>query len=151
MYGSQQYPTFDQGWIGWFALEAFKIKYDNKKYIEIAGNGKQVRDILNIKDMVNLYFKAIKNFNKISGKAYNIGGGYKNSLSIIELLIFLEEQLKIKIKIKKNKIRESDQKIFIADIKKIKKDINWYPIIDYKKGLKSYLKWISKLRIDSLK
>jgi len=67
MYGSQQYPTFDQGWIGWFALEAFKIKYDNKKYIEIAGNGKQVRDILNIKDMVNLYFKAIKNFNKISG------------------------------------------------------------------------------------
>ena len=96
--------------------------------------------------MVNLYFKAIKNFNKISGKAYNIGGGYKNSLSIIELLIFLEEQLKIKIKIKKNKIRETDQKIFIADIKKIKKDINWYPIIDHKKGLKNYLKWINKLR-----
>jgi len=67
------------------------------------------------------------------------------------LLIFLEEQLKIKIKIKKNKIRESDQKIFIADIKKIKKDITWYPIIDYKKGLKNYLKWINKLRIDSLK
>lgn len=145
MYGQRQFPTFDQGWIGWFCLEALKIKFKKKSIIEIMGNGKQVRDLLFIDDMIDLYLKSIKNFNKINGKVYNIGGGYKNSLSILELIKNLESILKISISYKLNKNRISDQKIFIAEISKIKKDLNWYPKISSKKGIIKYLKWIETL------
>lgn len=146
MYGQRQFPTHDQGWIGWFCLEALKIKLKKKSFIEIMGSGKQVRDLLFIDDMIDLYLKSIKNFNKINGTVYNIGGGYKNSLSILELVKKLESIMKISISYKLKKGRISDQKIFIAEISKIKRDLNWYPKISAKKGIIKYLKWIDTIK-----
>ena len=147
VYGGRQFFTYDQGWVGWFCAQAIKHKNKKKTRFSISGNGKQVRDLVHIEDITRLYRLSFKNFKKLKGKAYNIGGGVKNSLSIIELLNFLEKKLKIKLNYHKINNRLYDQKIFISDNKKIYKDLKWKPNIDYKKGLDQMLKWIKISKI----
>ena len=147
VYGGRQFFTYDQGWVGWFCAQAIKHKLIKKTRFSISGNGKQVRDLVHIEDITRLYRLSFKNFKKLKGKAYNIGGGVKNSLSIIELLNFLEKKLKIKLNYHKINNRLYDQKIFISDNKKIYKDLKWKPNIDYKKGLDQMLKWIKISKI----
>jgi CDP-paratose 2-epimerase len=146
MYGGQQYSTYDQGWIGWFCEQAIKTKLGKlDKPFTISGNGKQVRDVLYCDDMVNLYFKALKNIENIKGKAFNIGGGMENSLSLLELFLFLEKELDIKLNFITLPPRESDQKVFVADISKAKNLIGWEPKIDKISGIKKMLEWVSGL------
>lgn len=140
MYGGNQHATYDQGWIGWFIQKAIEIKKGKlKEPFTISGNGKQVRDVLHSSDIVSLYFTAINNFDNIKGKAYNIGGGIENSLSLLELFIFLEDTLKIKMEYGKLPFRESDQKVFIADNSKIGKALNWVSQVGYKTGIKNVI------------
>jgi CDP-paratose 2-epimerase len=89
MYGGHQFSTTDQGWIGWFCEQALLQKMGHSKNFTISGNGKQVRDILNSKDMIDLYIQASQHITIMSGNAFNIGGGIDNSLSIIELVSFV--------------------------------------------------------------
>jgi CDP-paratose 2-epimerase len=76
------------------------------------------------------------------GNAFNIGAGFNNSLSILELFEILERKLDVKINYKSLNPRESDQKVFIADIKKIKSLTKWEPLIDKEKGIELMLEWI---------
>ena len=75
MYGSRQFATYDQGWVGWFVQKAIE-KYRNSDCgpFTISGNGKQVRDLLQAQDMIQLYYTALNNVDKVYGEAYNIGG-----------------------------------------------------------------------------
>ncbi|AKL97709.1 NAD-dependent epimerase/dehydratase family protein [Endomicrobium proavitum] len=142
MYGGRQFATADQGWIGWFCQKAVETKLDIlKEPFTISGNGKQVRDVLHAKDMVSLYFSCIKNIDKAKGNAFNIGGGFENSLSLLELFDYLEKILDIKLNYTKLPPRGSDQKVFIADIKKARKLIGWKPEVNYKEGIKQMLEW----------
>ena len=147
IYGGRQFFTYDQGWLGWFCAKAVKNKLFKKDKFSITGNGKQVRDVVHIDDIVNLYQKSVNKISRLSGKAYNIGGGMSNSLSIIELLNFLNKSLKINLKYFKIRSRPYDQKIFISDNKKIYKDLLWKPKISYKKGIMDMLKWIKHSKI----
>jgi len=143
MYGGRQFATYDQGWIGWFCQKAVEIKKGIlKEAIEISGNGKQVRDVLHCDDVVRLYFEVVRNIDKCKGNAFNIGAGVDNSLSILELFEMLERKLDIKINYKSLKPRESDQKVFIADIKKIKSLTKWEPLVNKNKGIELMLEWI---------
>jgi CDP-paratose 2-epimerase len=144
MYGEQQFATYDQGWIGWFIKEALRIKKDGKGKIEIHGNGKQVRDILYVEDMINLYSMTFEKIDKCAGEAFNIGGGMKNSISLIELLRYLENKLSIEIELIKKEWRLSDQKVFVADIKKITKTIGWEPQVSKDNGLDKMIGWSKK-------
>jgi CDP-paratose 2-epimerase len=92
--------------------------------------------------MVNLYLGAVKNIRKIKGHVFNIGGGIRNSLSLLELFDFLESELEIQLKYTKHPARESDQKVFIADITKIKKFIGWEPETDKFSGIAKMLQWV---------
>lgn len=143
MYGSRQFATYDQGWVGWFVSKALEQK--NSPSIElfsISGDGKQVRDILNNKDMINLYYLAVNNKAKVAGKAYNIGGGMKESLSLLELFDMLNGMLGINMKYTKLPWRLSDQKVFVADISRIKNDIGWEPKVSAKEGIKEMIEWV---------
>jgi len=142
MYGGRQFSTFDQGWVGWFCDQAIKIR-DRKirNHIAISGNGYQVRDLLHSKDVVDLYFSALEEIETTKGEAFNIGGGVKNSLSLLELFDYLNHKLDIELNIHHQNIRESDQKVFIADLTKIKSKINWNPKISLKEGLNSQIEW----------
>lgn len=145
MYGGNQYATFDQGWVGWFCMEALRRKRGCQTPISIAGNGKQVRDLLHADDMVDLYFSALANHQGASGSAFNIGGGIKNSLSLIELFSFLETELEINLEIHMNEPRESDQLVFVADSSKAQEAFDWNPKVDYESGLRRMLDWVSAL------
>lgn len=146
IYGGRQFATYDQGWVGWFCKKAIEIKKGiEKNAITISGNGKQVRDLLYADDLVRLYFKAIENIDKAKGEVFNIGGGKRNSLSIIELFEILEKKLNIKIKYEKLSPRESDQKVFIADISKSREKINWEPEISKETGIEKMINWLNDL------
>lgn len=143
MFGGRQFSTIDQGWIGWFCQKAFETKLGTvNEPFTISGNGKQVRDVLYADDMVNLYLEVVKNIDKTRGQVFNIGGGIRNSLSLLELFDILDAELDIKLKYKKIPARESDQKVFVADITKIKQFIGWEPKTDKISGIAKMLQWI---------
>ena len=143
MYGVNQHATFDQGWIGWFCQQALKIKANPKRDpFTISGTGKQVRDVLYNEDIVNLYFSA-KDCEAAYGQVFAIGGGIDNSLSLLELFKMLENKLGIKMEYKQLPWRESDQKVFVADIEKAKRIIGWEPQVSAKDGIDRMLDWLS--------
>ena len=143
MFGGRQFSTYDQGWIGWFCLKAVEIAENRaEEPFTISGNGKQVRDVLFADDMVNLYYNSIKHIDVISGNAFNIGGGVENSLSLLELFKMLENLLSIKMTYSELDWRCSDQKVFIADLSKIKKMTGWTPRISKEKAINSMLTWV---------
>jgi CDP-paratose 2-epimerase len=147
MYGSRQFATVDQGWIGWFCQQAWAQKKGVAKGpFTISGNGKQVRDVLYVDDLVALYLKAAKGIKAIKGQAFNIGGCMANSLSLLELFDILESGLKIKLKYRQLPPRISDQKVFVADISKIDRLLGWQPRVDKIAGIKKMLSWIQKGR-----
>lgn len=142
MYGINQHATFDQGWIGWFCQKALDIKNGQAKDVfTISGNGKQVRDLLHAEDVVNLYFEA-KDAKNAYGEVFNIGGGLNNSLSLLELFSLLERFLDIRMDYKQLSWRESDQKVFIADITKASTLLNWLPSVSKEQGIQSMLNWL---------
>lgn len=146
IFGGRQFSSFDQGWVGWFVKQGIDTKRKlNQTPFTIAGNGKQVRDVLFAEDIVGCYFSAIEMIEKTQGQAFNIGGGVENSLSLLELFDLLESELHIKLNYTKLPPRESDQKSFIADISKAKGYFNWAPKISKEEGVRKMIKWVESI------
>lgn len=143
MYGSRQFATYDQGWVGWFVQKALEKKANpDCEPFSISGNGKQVRDILHANDMINLYYTALENSDKVCGKAFNIGGTMRQSLSLLELFDLLNEKLGVKLEYYLLPPRQSDQKVFVADITKIRNAIGWEPEVTAKEGISEMIDWL---------
>lgn len=146
MYGSRQFATYDQGWVGWFVEKAFEQLRDSScSPFTISGNGKQVRDILHADDMIRLYYSAAGNIDKVCGEAYNIGGTFDQSLSLLELFAMLEDLLGIKLRYQELPVRQSDQKVFVADITKIKNAIGWAPEVGARQGIETMADWVKRI------
>lgn len=145
VYGERQFSTYDQGWVGWFIKQVMINSTKNDSNIDILGSGFQVRDLLYITDVTDLYYQAILNFQKINGSVFNIGGGICNSLSIRELILFLDKHFKIKSKIISKDYRSGDQKVFVSNNNKIFNAIGWEPQISLTNGLKKSIHWVSLL------
>ena len=145
MYGGRQFSTYDQGWVGWFCQKAIETSRGQlKEAFTISGSGKQVRDVLNSEDMKRLYMSAIAHIEKAKGQAFNIGGGIENSLSLVELFTILESNIGAKLNYIKLNVRQSDQRVFIADLKKAKNLLSWEPQVSSKAGVASMMQWIEK-------
>jgi CDP-paratose 2-epimerase len=108
----------------------------------ISGTGKQVRDVLHADDMQRLYMAAVVHIEQAKGQAFNIGGGIENSLSLLELFSLLESQLKIKLEYARLPVRESDQRVFVADIAKAKRMLGWQPIVSAVDGVARMVEWV---------
>ena len=145
MYGGRQFSTSDQGWIGWFCEQAARQSMGDDHLFTISGNGKQVRDVLHGEDMVKLYLLAARQINRVSGLAFNIGGGMKNSLSILELMDLLEKIVNAKLRWQHIPTRESDQRVFVADLTQIEKRLNWTPKIGKQEGLERMMTWVKSI------
>lgn len=144
MYGGRQFATYDQGWVGWFCQKALEGSRSINEPISISGSGKQVRDVLHADDMKRLYLAAVTNIDKAIGEAFNIGGGIDNSLSLIELFTLLEITTNTKLRYINLPVRESDQRVFIADLTKVKDLLNWQPLVPYREGIPNMLKWVGE-------
>lgn len=143
MYGGRQFTTYDQGWIGWFCRQAVETARNaDREPFTISGNGKQVRDVLHAADMIHLYFSALEQIESARGVAFNIGGGIANSLSLLELFSLLEEKLNFRLNFTRIAPRESDQKVFVADISSANKVFGWKPEISATEGINLMLDWV---------
>lgn len=146
MYGGMQYPTYDQGWIGWFCQQSLLHNEGNlDNTTTISGNGKQVRDVLHVDDLVTLYYQTVARTEAAKGQVFNIGGGADNSLSILELIILLSEISGYSLPYQCIEPRSSDQKIFIADITKAKRLLDWEPKVSARQGIEKTFGWASTL------
>jgi len=139
IYGPHQFGIEEQGWLAWFCNALLF-----NKPVTIFGNGKQVRDVLYVDDLIRAYDSVLKNIKKTRGKAYTIGGGQKFSLSIWELFDILEKLSGKKFNYSFDTWRPGDQKIYISDLTSAKKDFGWSPKISLKEGLKRLYNWIAQ-------
>jgi len=139
IYGPRQFGVEDQGWVAWFIIAAI-----SGKKITIFGDGKQVRDILYIDDLVGLFHSAYKNIDKIKGSIFNIGGGIENEISLLELIDILKEKLNTKIPIEYSSWRPGDQKVYISDVSKAKEILGWRPQTDKYRGIIKLISWAGK-------
>lgn len=138
IYGPHQHGVEDQGWVAWFMLALSK-----NKQLTIYGDGKQVRDILYVDDLLNGYDLAIQKINRIKGQIYNIGGGKDNTLSVWhEFYPILEDLFGRKITATFKAERPGDQPIYVSDIRKAEKDFGWKPTTNKERGLRLLYDWI---------
>jgi CDP-paratose 2-epimerase len=146
MYGSRQFATYDQGWVGWFCQKAVDLyRNSSLKPFTISGNGKQVRDILHADDIVHLYFDALAYNDKVEGEAFNIGGTMSQSLSLLELFEILNSCLGINMEYTQLPARASDQKIFVANISKITLRTGWIPKVSARIGIEKMIEWVKRI------
>jgi CDP-paratose 2-epimerase len=139
IYGQRQFGVEDQGWVAWFAIAALV-----QRPITIYGDGLQMRDVLHVNDLVAAYKKAAQNPERAVGKIFNIGGGSSRTLSLLELLNLLEDRLQRRIPVKHAPSRAGDQPVFVADIRKAERELQWRPAIDPLPGVEMLLEWIQR-------
>jgi CDP-paratose 2-epimerase len=144
MYGGRQFATHDQGWVGWFCQKAVEASRGNSSPFTISGTGKQVRDVLHADDMKRLYLAALTHIDRAHGQAFNIGGGADNSLSLLELLAMLEEITGTQLAYERLPVRESDQRVFIADIAKAQRLLAWAPRVSAFDGVSAMVRWTAE-------
>lgn len=136
IYGYYQFGIEDQGWVAWFTIASlFEMP------ITIFGDGKQVRDILFIDDLVDAYWLALEHITTTNGQAYNVGGA-SYRLSLRELLSHLESVLGRPINVTHGSPRQGDQKVFISDIRKAERDFGWRPAVDAATGVQRLADWV---------
>jgi CDP-paratose 2-epimerase len=142
IYGPHQFGIEDQGWVAWFVIAAV-----TGKPITIYGDGKQVRDLLYVDDLLAAYDLAYANIDKIAGQIYNIGGGPDNTLSVWkEFGPLLEKELGREIPVAREDWRPGDQRVFIADIHKANRDFGWKPEIGVEEGVHRLIDWVQANR-----
>jgi len=138
IYGPRQFGVEDQGWLAWFIIAIV-----THKPITIYGDGKQVRDVLYIDDLVRAYELAFSNNQALKGEIFNVGGGNEYTVSVwSEFGLILEDYFGKNIDVKLSDWRPGDQKIYVSDIRKIGKMLGWSPMISPKVGVEKLCNWV---------
>ncbi len=138
IYGPHQCGNEDQGWVAHFLLNALK-----GKDITIYGDGNQVRDILYVQDLVQAMVIACNKMDKLTGEAFNIGGGTANSHSLREVIALIEGHLNKKIDLDYQGWRPGDQRYYVSDFGKFTRLTGWRPKINAADGLRLLEHWLS--------
>jgi len=142
IYGYRQFGIEDQGWLAWFIIAALK-----GRPISIYGNGKQVRDVLFIDDLLDGYAAIVQNIDRVAGQVYNLGGGPENTVSVwTEFGQQLEHLLRRPIPVTYGDWRPGDQPIYVSDIRKAATELGWQPRIGVQEGGKRLFDWICENR-----
>jgi CDP-paratose 2-epimerase len=146
IYGPRQFGIEDQGWLAWFTIAAL-----SGKPITVYGDGKQVRDVLWVEDLIDAYLAAIERADLVKGRIYNVGGGPANALSIwAECGKYLEELMGDKIRVSYADWRPGDQLCCVLDIARAREDLNWSPKMSCREGIKALWSWV-KDNLDVIK
>ena len=138
IYGPHQFGVDDQGCVAWFTIAALL-----NKDITIYGDGMQVRDVLPIDDLFAAWDIATNQIKTTSGEIFNVGGGQTNTLSLLQLIDFLEKFFNKKVKRHFADWRPGDQPVYVSDISKITTELKWEPKISVEKGVKLLYQWIT--------
>ena len=139
IYGPHQFGTEDQGWVAHFLIQALK-----NKPISLYGDGKQVRDILFVEDLVDAYLLAMENISNLSGNAFNMGGGVQNTVSLLELCDMIGDIMGKKPVVKFDDWRPSDQKYYVSDFSKFGAVTGWKPQVGTREGVQRLCDWLQE-------
>ena len=138
IYGLRQFGIEDQGWVAWFVIAAV-----TGRPITIYGDGKQVRDVLFVDDLLNAYDAAVERRDEVAGEVFNIGGGPQNTISIWrEFAPLLEKALGQSVPVSYGDWRPGDQRVYISDIRKAKRRLGWEPHIGVEEGVARLVEWV---------
>lgn len=139
IYGERQFGVTDQGWVAHFIIAAI-----TGKPLTIFGDGKQVRDLLYVQDLIDAYAAAYAHLDTASGQAFNVGGGAANTLAIwAEFSPLLEEFAGRPVAVQWGDWRPGDQPVFISDNSKAHKMLGWQPRTDTRTGLRRLWEWVA--------
>jgi len=139
IYGYRQFGVEDQGWVAWFIIAVQK-----GRPITIYGDGKQVRDVLFIDDLIDAYLAAYAHRDVTAGQVYNIGGGPEKTMAVwTEFGPLIERLAGRKIDITYSDWRPGDQPVFVCDIAKAKRDFGWEPRVDVPTGVRRLYEWVA--------
>lgn len=141
IYGPRQFGLEDQGWVAWFAIARML-----ETPVVIYGDGKQVRDLLWIDDLLDVYDAALAQPEVAAGKAYNVGGGPENTLSVLELVERLEAGDARRLARSRADWRPGDQRIFVADVRRAADELDWAPRVGVDEGIDRLLQWVDESR-----
>ena len=136
IYGAHQYGTEDQGWVAHFVHSIL-----NKRPLTIYGDGLQVRDLLDARDLSVLYATVIEKIDKTRGEIYNVGGGPPNQRNLLEVIEQIGELTNTKPAYSFSDWREGDQVYYVSDIAKAKEELGWAPQIPFDRGLQELVAW----------
>lgn len=139
IYGTRQFGVEDQGWVAHFVISALQ-----GRDIRIYGDGKQVRDVLHISDLVRAFDSFIAG--ETDSDVFNLGGGVENTLSLLELIDLLEQLLAKKIAVSYFPWRPSDQRVYISDVSKVRDKLGWAPQVNPIEGIENLVDWIKHNR-----
>jgi CDP-paratose 2-epimerase len=139
IYGPHQFGIVDQGWVAFLTMQAYF-----GKPITIYGDGKQVRDVLSVSDLCRAFEAAFGHIGTTRGKIYNMGGGATHSVSLLEYVDFLEKRLGKKLDVRFADWRPGDQRVYVSDISKAKRDFVWEPQQDLPEGFEAMFAWIEQ-------
>lgn len=138
IYGPRQFGVEDQGWVAWMIIAAV-----TGKQITIYGDGKQIRDVLHVYDLLDAYDAVIAKIDTVKGQVYNLGGGPDNTMSIwTEFGPLLEKLMGKLIPVVRGDWRPGDQKVFVADVRKAERDLGWKPKMGVEDGVRTLFEWV---------
>ncbi|MGH8628403.1 MAG: SDR family NAD(P)-dependent oxidoreductase [Gammaproteobacteria bacterium] len=139
IYGPRQFGTEDQGWLAHFMIAAA-----TGKAITIYGNGKQVRDVLFVDDLVRAFRMAVEKIDTVAGGVFNIGGGPPNAMAVWQEFGAILAELKgEKIPVSYDDWRAGDQPCYVSDVRKAGQRLDWQPLIDKETGVRRLWEWVS--------
>jgi CDP-paratose 2-epimerase len=142
IYGTHQLGTEDQGWVAHFLLRAIA-----GRPITLFGDGRQVRDVLFIDDLVDAFLLAQANLNDLAGQAFNIGGGPENTTSLLELIQLIHELYQIKPPIDFQPWRPGDQRYYVSDLSKFQSLTGWSPQVSISEGVQRLYQWLMERKL----
>jgi len=141
IYGPRQFGTEDQGWVAHFLISALQ-----RRPITLYGDGKQVRDLLFVDDLLAAFLSAVERMDSVSGEIFNIGGGPENTISLLELLEWLQRHCDRPVLCSFSDWRPGDQAVYISNIAKVSQKLGWAPSVTVAQGLERLWEWVESHR-----
>jgi CDP-paratose 2-epimerase len=141
VYGPHQYGTEDQGWVAHFLIRAL-----DGEPITIYGDGRQVRDILFVEDLVDAFLVTAERIDRLSGNAFNIGGGLRNSTSLLEIIERIEGLTGVRPEVSMAAWRTGDQRYYVSDNRELTRATGWQPRVGIDEGLARLHEWLQAAR-----
>lgn len=137
IYGQRQMGTEDQGWVAHFLIRAIE-----GRAVTLYGDGCQVRDILDVGDAVDAYVGLLRNIDRVRGRAFNLGGGVNNAVSLREILAFIGEHLGRPVSTELSDWRAGDQRYFVADTRALRNAIPLRAAKPWRQGVADLADWL---------
>ena len=144
IYGPHQFGTEDQGWVAHFVIRAL-----DKRPLTLYGDGYQVRDVLYVDDLVTAMLHAHEMMPRLSGQAFNIGGGAGRTTSLLELIDSLGQALGARPEYRLEPWRPADQRYYVSDTRKFSMATGWTPTVSVSHGVERLATWLLQQRKES--